>query len=397
MRILLLNQFYPPDVAATGQLLRDLADALAARGHEAHVLASQRTYAGGGHRLAADETARGVRIHRLAATGFGRAGLLGRAVDYLSFYLLAWRRMLQLPRMDVCVSLTTPPLIGLLGAMLGRRRKTPLVLWTMDVYPEIAVTFGVFRSGGAPHRFFAWLSRRLYRAAAKVVALGEVMVEVLQAAGCEGGKITVVHNWVPGEAVRRTEPPLGEMITLQYSGNLGLGHELETALRAVARLTDRSHLCVQFIGHGKLRRRLETLVEDLNLRCVTFLPPRPLAKLSASLAEGDIHLISQREGTQGLLVPSKLYGILAAGRAAVYIGPADTEVAAAIRQAKAGLLVEPGDVGAAAEALQTLMDDPARREVMGRAARAAYDERFGRDKSIPRLVEIIESCAPSLA
>ena len=224
------------------------------------------------------------------------------------------------------------------------------------------------------------------------------MAGALQAAGCDPDKITIVPNWVPGEVVRAVEPTPGQTVTLQYSGNLGLGHELETALRAVAGLDEekvRATLRVQFIGHGKLRRRLETLAGELGLPCVAFLPPRPLEQLSESLAEGDIHLISQREGTQGLLVPSKLYGILAAGRAAVYIGPEDTEVAAAIRQGETGLVVAPRDVAGAARALQSLIENPARRAKMGHAARATYDAQFGRAKSVSRIVDVIESCASS--
>ena len=202
MRILLINQFYSPDVAATGQLLADLATGLAARGHNVHVLCSRRAYGGGGEKHAARQVINGVYVHRVGATGFGRARIIGRLVDYLSFYVLAcWRAML-LPQMDISVVLTTPPFIGLVGLLLRRLKGTRLVLWTMDLYPEVPVAFGVLKEKGLLHRFLAWVSRCLYRNASGIISLGEVMTQRLAEAGAEVGKIVTVHNWVPGEVVR---------------------------------------------------------------------------------------------------------------------------------------------------------------------------------------------------
>jgi len=393
MRVLLLNQFYPPDVAATGQLLGDLAEGLARRGHEVHVLSSRRAYGGGG-RIFPSETRRGgLYIHRVSATGFGRAGLVGRAIDYLSFYVLAMRRAMQLPRMDVCVSLTTPPFIALVGMLLGRRRGTKLVLWTMDLYPDIAVALGVLSAGGWLHRATTWLSRRVYQAAAKIITLGDVMAGAVTRAGVAPEKVAIVHNWVPGERVEYIPPAGSRTVRLLYSGNLGMGHELDTAIRAIADLPQKSreNLQVRFVGYGKLRPHLQSLAEELGLKCVEFLPPCPLDRLSENLAWGDVHLVSQRVGTEGLIVPSKLYGILAAGRATVYIGPDDTEVAKILRDHRAGVLVPPGDVAATAGAMKELFADVDRRRVMGDAARKAYEMHFGRDRSVTRLADAIES------
>jgi colanic acid biosynthesis glycosyl transferase WcaI len=391
MRILLVNQFYPPDVAPTGQFLRDVAVQLADRGHEVHVLASRRAYSGGTHAFPAEEVRDAARVHRVSATGFGRAGLAGRAADYLSFYLLAARRVAQLPRMDVCVCLTTPPFISLLGAGLRRLRGARLVLWTMDLYPEIAVAFGLLREGGYPHRLLRAVAGRVYRAADAVVSLGEVMTQRLTAAGVQPEKIVTVHHWAPGEGITPHEGATGGPVTLLYSGNLGLGHELETALEAVAALPNRDGIRLRFVGEGKLKKILEDRARRLGLSCVTFAPPYDLANLSENLAGGDIHLISQRPGTQGLIVPSKLYGSLAAGRAVLYIGPSDTEVARIVHEARAGLIVAPGDVPAAAEALRKMIDDPEQRRTMGRRGRDYYLEHFGRLRGTARIADAIEA------
>ncbi len=201
MRILFLNQYYIPDVAATGQLLADVAEELAAQGHEVHVICSRRTYSGGPAKYAASDVINGVHVHRVGATGFGPGRAVGRMIDYLSFYALATWRALRLAQMDVCVALTTPPFIALIGLMLRRLRGTKVVVWMMDVYPEVAVAFDVLSERSLLRRLLARVSRRIYRAAVAVISLGEVMTERLMEAGVPRDKITVVHNWAPGEAV----------------------------------------------------------------------------------------------------------------------------------------------------------------------------------------------------
>jgi len=201
MRILFLNQFYVPDTAATGQLLADVAEDMAGRGHEVHVICSRRRYAGGTDQYPAREILHGVHVHRVGATGFGRGRMLGRLLDYLSFYVLALWRSVRLKRMDVCVALTTPPFIALVGALLRALRGTRLVVWSMDVYPEVAIAYGAIKPGGILSRFLGRLSRFIYRSAGAVISLGTVMAERLVRAGAPGERIVVVHNWVPHEPV----------------------------------------------------------------------------------------------------------------------------------------------------------------------------------------------------
>ena len=201
MRILFLNQYYIPDVAATGQLMADVAEELAAQGHEVHVICSRRSYYGGAAEFMPYEVTNGVYIHRVRATGFGRGRPVGRMIDYVSFYVLAAWRALRLVKMDVCMALTTPPFIALIGLMLRRLRGTKMLVWTMDVYPEVAVAFDVLREKSLLYRFLARVSRRVSRDAVAVIALGDVMAERLKEAGVPHNKIVVVHNWVPGEGV----------------------------------------------------------------------------------------------------------------------------------------------------------------------------------------------------
>jgi len=199
MRILFINQFYIPDTAATGQLLADVAESLAGEGHEVHVICSRCRYNGGADRAAAREIVNGVTVHRVGATGFGRRTAIGRLVDWLSFYLLAMWQAFRLPKIDVCVALTTPPFISLISLLLWKVRGTRNVIWAMDLYPDIAVAYGVLRRESLTYRLLTRLNRLLYRNAAAVISLGEVMAEHLQSLGALPESLYTVHNWVPGE------------------------------------------------------------------------------------------------------------------------------------------------------------------------------------------------------
>lgn len=400
MRVLLVNQFYRPDPAPTGQLLADLAEQLAQRGHEVHVLCSCRCYAGGAVPVADAADGSRIHVHRVGATGFGRRCALHRVCDYASFLALATLRALRLPRMDVCVALTTPPLVGGLGVLLQVLRGTRLVHWTMDLYPEMLVACGRLRPGSWLHGTLAGLSRKLNDAAARVISLGDDMTARLVAAGTDRGKIIAVDNWVPGEVVRplrretsslRARYGLDGTPTLMYSGNLGVGHDLETVFRALARLPMGVRPRVIIAGEGARRRELLRLAADLRLERVTFQPLRPLGQLADSLAAGDVHLVTQRAGTVGLLVPSKIYGLLAAGRAVLFIGPAESAVADILRRSGAGLVVSPGDVARTRAALMRLLADGALREAMGRRGRRYYEAHFGCDRSTARIAAVIES------
>ena len=399
MRILLLNQYYRPDLAATGQLLADLAEDLARRGHETYVLCSCRTYDGGAATHALRDVVRGVNIIRVSASGFGRRCHVGRFIDYLSFYLLAAWRALWMPKPDVCISLSTPPFIGLVGVLLKLLRGSRLALWTMDLYPEVLVAYGMILPRSIVYRALSMISRLLYSQAFAIFSLGEVMTDRLIKAGADPARITTVHNWVPGESVRpkpressamRKTLELQDEVTLLYSGNLGLGHELDTAVRAAGMMDGGSGLRVLFVGNGTMREPLQQLAAELSIGSISFHPPQPLENLADSLAAGDIHLVAQRPGTEGVIVPSKLYDSLAAGRPALFIGPEDCEAARIFRESQSGMVVRPGDADGAAEVLRTLVQNAGLRAAMGRKARAYYEGRFGRERSVEMIISVIE-------
>lgn len=199
MRILLINQFYKPDTAATGQLLADVAQGLVASGHDVTVITSRNQYGGKALRQKRHEVLDGVHVRRVAGTRFGRERLIGRLLDYITFYVGATWCALIMRRPDVCLCLTTPPFISAIGYLLSKFKKTQNVIWVMDMYPEIAAAYQVMPKNSLVYRMLSGLNRILYRNAAVVISLGENMTGKLEALGARSESIHTVHNWVPGE------------------------------------------------------------------------------------------------------------------------------------------------------------------------------------------------------
>ena len=417
MRVLLINQFYPPDPAATGQLLADLAEELANQRHDVHVICSRCMYAGGRivesqSRTITDKSDRkdpycsdnqvNPRIHRVGGTAFGHRHFAGQLLDQISFYVMAAHAAMRLPAVDVCVALTSPPFVGLIGAALKMLRKSPLILWTMDLYPQIAAALGLINSDGLLHRILARLSSILYRQASYVIAIGQIMTEHLIEAGSQPDKVVTIHNWTPGECVKpmrsgesplRNEYGVGEKVAIMYSGNMGPGHELHTIVQALQRIRHKEMIRVIFSGDGKSRQNLQRSVRKHRLGFVAFFPQVPLKRLSDHLAAGDIHIVSQARGTEGLMVPSKLYGVMAAGRPTLFVGPACCEAAMIVKASNCGFVVEPGDIHGAVTALERLVSDAQLRQAMGDSAQAFYQANFGRDRSLARIVKLIKAIA----
>jgi glycosyltransferase involved in cell wall biosynthesis len=350
MRVLAVNQFYPPDMSATSQLLGELCEDLVAAGHEVAVIASQGTYRGG-ERLERRSVQGGVEVQRPWATSFGKASIAHRMADYSSFWATSLSAALRARRPDVMLSLTTPPMIALGMASVARLRRIPLVTWVQDVYPEIAAQFGVLSATSAAYLGFRSSAAAAHRLTTRIVALSDGMAERLVAQGAARSALRTIPNWADGRLIRpvahednpfRKQHGLEDRFVVMYSGNLGQGHDVATPI-AAARMLERSspRVLFLFIGEGARRAEAEQLAADLTN--VRFLPYQRKTDLANSLSAADVHLVSLRQGLEGLLVPSKLYGALASGRPVCYVGPRECEVASVVRAHQLGTEARNGD------------------------------------------------------
>ncbi len=380
-RILFVNQYYWPDHASTAQHLTDLAEELAAQGHECHVLTSRNRYEPGAAQLPLHEERNGVRIHRVFATTLGRGGFWRRMTDYLTFYACAFIQALFLPRCDVVVTLTTPPIIGLVAVMLGRLKGSRFIFWSMDLHPDASIALGRMSRRSMIVRWLDTLAAYVYRQADAVVVLGPYMADRILRKGVLPERIASIPVWSRGDEIepsarkpraRARALGLEGAFVAMYSGNLGLAHSYDEFLGAARKLADDPRIVFLFVGGGPRTSALRAAVETEGLTNVRFLGYVPREELSESLAIADVHLISMRPEMTGIVVPGKLYGVMAAGRPAIFVGPEHCETADAIREADCGCTIPFGDSDALAAAIQRLADDPSLARAMGERGRDAF-------------------------
>ena len=404
-RVVFVNRYFHPDQSATSRMLSDLAFRLAQRGVSVAVVTSRQLYENPRADLPAHEIVKGVSVHRVATATRGRSRLVGRALDYLSFHAAAGLELLRLLSPgDVVVAKTDPPLISIVVSLTARIRGALLVNWLQDLFPEVA---SVLTPGLMP----AWLERRLIaardrslRRAVMNVVLSEGMRRRVLSTGVETTRVRIVPNWADTDSVvpqpttisqARHRLGLGGRFVVGYSGNLGRAHEFDTLVGAARLLRADSRFAFLITGSGARAEALQESVRAEGLNNFFFQPYQPAELLSDSLAAADIHFVSLLPALEGLIVPSKIYGILAAGRPALFVGDRNGDVARMLREHDCGTAVALGDCAGFAAELRLLADSPERLESMGANARALGLARYTTEHAVSDWVAFLSAIAPS--
>ena len=385
MAVIFINRFFYPDYSATSQLLTDLAFHLAEESYQVTVITSRQLYGDAASSLPSHEDVRGVKIVRVWSTRFGRSNLLGRALDYATFYLSVAVALFKHVRAgDVVVAKTDPPLISVVAAFAVRLRKALLINWTQDLFPEVASALEMTGVGFVEQRLRQLRNHALQMASCNIV-IGERMADRLRAEGIPARSIRVIHNWADGMAIHsiphhdnplRTEWNLQEKFVVGYSGNLGRAHEFQTILEAAEQLAGVPIIRFLFIGDGAQLYSLRQEVDRRGLPNVLFQPYQPRERLSYSLSVSDLHVVSLKPTLEGLIVPSKFYGIAAAGRPILFMGSPTGEIAQILREHQCGYTVGVGETEQAVTIITRLAGDEAECRRLGQAARAALEQHY---------------------
>jgi colanic acid biosynthesis glycosyl transferase WcaI len=337
VRILILNQPFHPDVVATGQHASDLARALVARWHAVTVVCSARAYDDPQQRFASNEIWNGVNIVRIAGTGFGKATKWKRAADFASFMLLCAARVALLPRFDVVITMTTPPLVSALGALLKPWKAAHMLYWIMDLNPDEAVAAKYLRADSRITRILRRLQGFSLRKSDAIVVLDDFMKYRIVKQGADAERVTVIPPWSHDSDVRfdraardefRAAHKLTDKFVVMYAGNHSPCHPLDTLMKAAKAMRLRDDIAFAFVGGGSEHARVAAYAKSNQLKNVRCVPYQPREKLAGVLSAGDLHAVVMGDAFVGIIHPCKIYNILAVGAPFLYVGPPQSHVTA---------------------------------------------------------------------
>jgi colanic acid biosynthesis glycosyl transferase WcaI len=393
MHILLLNQYYPPDTSATAKMAVQIAEKLAQR-HRVTVLAGRPSYDPDEYypySLQRKDVRNNVTVERVGSTAYPRHQMRRRVSNYLSYLALAVPRALAI-RPDVVLAMTDPPVAGIAGAFIARMSNRPFVYNIRDLYPDMAVGGEIVNSGFWIDRWEK-MHRRALKQAACVVVLGDDMRDRIIAKGVAPERVVIVRDGssFPSFLPERSDPMVqkirsGFSFVAIHAGNLGFYGAWNTLLKA-AEILRNENIGLVFVGGGANRATLEASAQSApNVR---FLPFFPVEQVPHVMMAGDVHIVTVRRGLEGVVVPSKLYSILAAGTPVLAVAPASTDAARIVTETGCGMSADPDDPAAVAAALVHLRHDPARLSKMGVRAREAA-AKYARVNELDRFVNVME-------
>ncbi len=396
MKILFFNRFFFPDTSATSQIVSDLAFHLARLGHDVHAITSRVP----GPEVSV-EAAHGVTIHRVAEATTTPHGLLRRGLGYVGYYRGARRAARQLIAPgDIVVIKTDPPLASRAVGPLAHRLGARTVVWLQDLFPEVAHRYGVPGAGGLSGAALRRMRNDSLAIADRVVVIGDLMAAHLEREDCvPHDRVEVIHNWADGTAIVPVDPAdnalrrtwdLGDKFVVGYSGNLGRVHEFDTLLAAAAKLKDDDGIVFLIIGRGPRLAEVQEKARREGLSNLRFEPHQERELMAQSLGAVDVHLSVLRPEFEGLVHPSKLYGIMAAGRPTIFIGDPRGETASILAATGSGTSVAMGDAEGLVAAIRALRGDTDERLRMGQRARQAFDQRFAMPIALGQWTTLLE-------
>ena len=373
MHILLLNEYFPPDTSATAKFAAQVVEALAVK-HRVTVLAGRPSYdpAERHPRYFLRREVRGnLAVERVGSTAYPRFQMRRRVSNYLTYLSLAIPRALSISS-DIVLAMTDPPIEGIAGALVARLSGRPFVYNVRDLYPDMALGGSIVRPGSFTARWEA-MHRWALRRAARVIVLGEDMRDRIVAKGVDPARVVVSRD---GIVIPETLPSADNSVAreirgdfrfvLVHAGNVGFYGAWQTLISAV-RILEKEGVGLVFIGEGAMKPQVEAMAQGC--RAIRFLPFRPAGDVPLVLSSGDMHVVTVKRGLEGVVVPSKLYPTLAAGRPVLGVAPEESDVVRIIRRTGCGMAADPDDPNRVADAIRSVLRDSEQLQSMARRAR----------------------------
>ena len=385
-RIWVLSELYYPEGSATGYYLTKIAEGLAQE-RPVSVLCAQPTYSARGTKAPWTEQRNGVAIRRCWGTTLDKDRLAFRTLNLLSISVsVLWRALRAVRRGEPILAVTNPPTLPFVAAMVARVKRSPYVVLVHDVYPDVLVAAGLSRPESLGVRMVGAAHRWLYSHASAVVVLGRDMQALVEGRAVERrGEVVIIPNWADIDTItpapRSTNPLLKELhleekFVVQYSGNMGRTHDLESIVECARRCADEPDIHFLFLGWGAKEPWLRRTVAASHLSNITILPPRPRSEIPVSLNACDLAVISFMPKMAGVSVPSRMYNVMAAGKPIIAVADPESEIARLVREEALGWVVEPQRPDRLLAAVREARADQASRASMGARARCAAETKY---------------------
>jgi glycosyltransferase involved in cell wall biosynthesis len=398
--VVLVNQYYAPDVASTGLLLHELALTLGRAGVDVSVLSTRPSYGPPESwvECPSNETIDGVKIRRMWTSRLSKDKLLWRAFNYFTFTAqLTLRLLFGKGSNKVFMYSTSPPYLGTIGAFVSMLRRHTYIVLLYDSFPHLATWVGTIKRGGLVERIWHWGNRLGYRRAAHTIVLCQAAKKlVCENYGVDPARVHVIPNWSDkqklspkpkSESAFAKAHNLIEPFVSLYSGNIGLYYDFDTILKAAEILKEENFKMV-FVGSGGRKQWLADEIKSRNTGNSIMLPYQPLETLNDSLNGCDAHFVTIARGIEGISFPSKLYSTLAVGKPILAISEKESELRTIIESNNAGLWFELGDGEGLARGIRWLRDNPENAEEMGKNARLLFEREYTRELAGKRYAEI---------
>lgn len=397
--ILVLNRSFWPDTEATGQLLTELCEQLA-KVYKVTVIAGHSYYIKGlfkPFRLYSREIFNGIEILRVRNTRFWKASLIGRIINWCTYSMLVFVAALNI-KPKIIIACTDPPFLGIIAMLLGRLKSIPFIYNCRDLFPDVGWELGKLTKSSFLSQSYDYFNKNAFKKALLVICLGQSMKNRIFSKGIPQERIRVIPDWVDTSTIKpvsKKDNPFLEKLGLKnkfiimYSGNIGLTQNLSLILEAVTLIKDTHSYYLLFLGEGAAKASLKEQARSWGIENVLFLPYQPKDMLSFSLSMADLHIVSLKKGMAGVIVPSKIYGIMAVGRPYLAITDAESEAVCIAQEYGCGLWVSPDDIGKIAGSLEWALNHPVELEEMGRVARHIAQTQFDKNIVINEWLKIL--------
>ena len=401
-QLVCVHSYFYPDNSAGSQMLCDLSFYLSSNSFDVSVIARRKMLYDYNDKLLNREIINGVHVYRVWSSNFGRKRYISRVIDYITLEISLMLKIFQIVKAgDIVILLSDPPLLNILAYPLVRLKKGIVINWVHDLFPEVAISAGLFSKTSFINRSITKLRNYVFKRADQNIVIGDRMFDYLVNIGVSDKNITKIENWSNGDVIHpvshndnhlRKDWELEGKFVVGYSGNLRMPqiNDISTILAVIWKLRFNTNILFLFIGAGAGLDIIKKYVEEKNLNNVMFKPFQSSDLLAMSLCVADIHWLTLNPNMEGFVVPSKFYGILAAGKPVIFIGDIDGEIARDIERIGCGSSLEIGDIDKLENFIKQYANDPEYVEKIGNIGHQKFGELYDFPVAVDKFIKLFK-------